>query len=85
MNITIFYKEEDKKGDILATNCEEGMEETFTNVASLVVFFFQVLFCFVSFNFGNFISISQLRSQIITSNMDNSRANIFDWLHNLPP
>jgi hypothetical protein len=28
-----------------------------------VFFFFQVLFCFVSFNFGNFISMFQLRSQ----------------------
>ncbi len=64
MYITIFCKEEDEKWDILATNCKEGMEETFAITTSLgVFFFFQVLFCFVSFNFGNFISMFQLRSQ----------------------
>ncbi len=29
MNITIFCKEEDEKGDIFATICKEGMEKTF--------------------------------------------------------
>jgi hypothetical protein len=45
MNITIFCKED---GDILATNCEEGMEKTFVTATSLAMFFF-FKFCFISF------------------------------------
>ncbi len=39
MNIIIFYKEKNKERHTLVANCEEGMEETFVVVTSLVVFF----------------------------------------------
>jgi len=48
MNITIFCKEEDEKGNILATNCEEGMEKTFVTTTSMAMVFFSK-FCFISF------------------------------------
>jgi hypothetical protein len=50
MNIIIFYKKEDEERHNLIANCEEGMEEVFVVVTSLVAFFykfFRVLFCFI--------------------------------------
>jgi hypothetical protein len=39
INIIIFYKEEDEGRHTLVANCDEGMEETYVVVTSLVVFF----------------------------------------------
>ncbi len=50
MNIIILYKKEDEERHTLVVNCEEGTEEAFVVVTSLVATFykfFKVLFCFI--------------------------------------